>query len=227
MPMESMRIKAIVLHLEGILIQPDIQAMETIRTSIGCSVDMSAPDFIRGLPNAAHKNQILEKLEHYELEAAKSPKAAPATEEIMRFLEQKELRLALVTHSCLAYVQTILKRVPILPISNFETVISREDLLAPDGVTNPVQLAAEKMNLSSDQILTVAGELTVLQEALEAGTIAVFIDRSASPTANRVKDSFQISSLRELIPIMRLGIPLPPGKLPNDLLRDFFKPVCF
>ena len=224
---ESMRIKAVIFHLESILIQPDSNENETLKTLAGCPVDVSAPDFIRSLPNAGHKKQSLAVLERGELKAARNSKAAPGAEKIMRFLKLKDLRLALVSHSCLASVQTMLERISFVNFSNFEAVISREDMLAPTSFANPVQLAVEKMNLPSHQFLTVAGELAVLREAQAAGTQTVFLDRSAPLAANRVKDAFQISQLGELIPIVRLGIPLPPGKLPNDLLRDFLNQFVF
>ena len=227
MSIKSMRIKAVVLHLDTILIQTDVDEINKIKISSGCPVERSMPDFIRSLPNAAQKNQILAELERRELKAATSSKFAPETEEVLRFLKKKNLRMALVSHSCFASVQTMLEKISFLTFSNFDAIITREDLLATNADINPVTLAVQKLNILSDQILTVAGDLPGVYEAQAAGTIAVFRDQSGVSTSNLIKDVIQISQLDELIPIVRLGIPLPPGKLPNDLLREFLNQFVF
>jgi hydrogenase maturation factor len=90
-----------------------------------------------------------------------------------------------------------------------------------------VQLAAEKMDLPLSRILSVAGDAAFLRNAHKNGATTVVIDPSGPVENDKIKGNIHIADLEKLIPIARLGIPLPAGKLPNDLLREFLNQFIF
>jgi hydrogenase maturation factor/phosphoglycolate phosphatase-like HAD superfamily hydrolase len=222
-----MRIKAVILHLETTLIQTTVHEDKAIRAAIGCPAEMPTLDFVRGLSKSEDKKAVLTALDGYELKSAEIAKPAPGAQAVSRYFEKKDLRLAIVSHGCRTSVYKILDKLPFISQSDLAVVLAREDLLVRSAARDPVQLAAEKMELPLDQVLAVAGDPAFLRKAQKNGATTVVIDPSAPAENNTVKGHLHISHLEKLIPIARMGIPLPAGKLPNDLLRGFLNQFIF
>jgi hydrogenase maturation factor len=152
---------------------------------------------------------------------------APGAETVVRYCADKGLRLAIVSHESRRSVQKMLDQLPFISQSDVCVVLGRKDLAVGSSVSDPVQLAAEKMNMPLDRILVAAGDPAFLQNARKQGATTVLIDPSAPAENHPVKGHFLVSHLEKLISIARLGIPLPAGKLPNDLLREFLDQFIF
>ena len=75
--------------------------------------------------------------------------------------------------------------------------------------------------------MVVAAEPAILQDARKLGALTVFFDPLAQSEKTRVGTDFHITRLTELKRIVRQCIPLPPGKLPNDLLREYLNQFVF
>ena len=157
----------------------------------------------------------------------KTPKPDPDAKAVLGYLRSKDIRLAIVSHSSLASVQKMLANLSSISVSDFDPVISREGLPAHGPDINAVAVAAKKMNLAVHQVLVVAADPAILREARQAGALTAFLDPSAQSEKARVGTDFQMSQLTELKSIVRQGIPLPPGKLPNDLLREYLNQFVF
>ncbi len=223
----AMHIKAVLFHLESSLVLPDSLALANIKASIGCPVDTDPLDFIRSLNNAEDRRQARSKLAPLELEAAASSRPSPDAREILQYLNLKNLRLGIATGGSPALVDNLLQKLSPVTAADFDVVIDRGELPAYTADTNAVQLAAAKMNVAPDQLLVVASDASVLREARKSGAVSVYFNRSTASGTIRSESAYQISQLRELKQIVRLGIPLPAGKLPNDLLREFLNQFEF
>lgn len=222
-----MHIKAVLFHLESTLVLPDSRAVTTIKAAIGCPDQTSPLEFIRRLKNAEKRSQAQSKLEHLELEAAASAKPSPDARDILQYLNSKNLRLAIVSEGSPAFVDKMLEKLSPLMASDFEALIDRVELLAHTPHRNAVGLAAAKMNIASDRLLVVASDGSVLRDARKSGAVSVFLNRLKASRTKRSQNTYQISRLEELKPIVRMGIPLPAGKLPNYLLREFLNQFEF
>jgi hydrogenase expression/formation protein HypE len=222
-----MQIKAVMFHIESTLVVPDRFDTTKIKASIGCPAETSILDFIRSLKNDADKRKVCSKLEHLELEAAASAIPSSDAGDILQYLILKKVRLAITTGGDRAFVLRMLASLSPVSISDFEAVIGREELLAHTPHTNAAELAAEKMNVAPGQLLVVSSDSAVLRDAQKSGAISVFLKRVATPGPMRAESNYQISDLKQLKIIVRMGIPLPAGKLPNDLLREFLVRVAF
>ena len=75
--------------------------------------------------------------------------------------------------------------------------------------------------------MAVAADPAILRNARKAGALTVYLDPSALSEKSRVETDFHISRMAELKSIVRQAIPLPPGKLPNDLLREYLNQFVF
>jgi len=222
-----MPIKAVILHLESTLVQKDILEAKALKAEIGCPPEIPTLNFVRGLSKAVEKSRVLTVLEKHELKSAEQAKPAPGAETVAHYFKSKGLSLAIVSHHSLTSARKMLDALSFISNSDLGVIISREELLARSSVTDQIQLAAEKMNLPLAQVLAVAGDPAFLRDAQKNGATTVLIDPSAPAENNTVKGHHCISHLEKLIPIARLGIPLPTGKLPNDLLREFLNQFIF
>lgn len=86
----------------------------------------------------------------------------------------------------------------------------------PGGRGNPFAAAARATAFRPDRSLVVSADPAVLRLAGAAGAATLLL---GAPTADPAETDFAIEHLRGLGPIVRMGLPLPAGKLPNDLLR--------
>jgi len=222
-----MHIKAVVFHLETSLVLPDSLAETDTKASLGCPIEASPPEFIRKLKNAADRRQAWTKLEHLELKAAASAKPAPGAQDILQYLNLKNVRPAIISGGAPAFVDKLLKKLPATAAADFEAIIDRGVDAAHTPHANTVQLAAEKMHLDPGRLLVVGSDRSVLRDARKSGALSVFVDRSTAARTQRPESTYQISELKELKLIVRMGIPLPPGKLPNYLLRQFLNEFEF
>jgi hydrogenase expression/formation protein HypE len=157
----------------------------------------------------------------------KGPKPASDAATALGYLRSKNIRLAIISHGSLTSVQKNLNDISIISISDFDTVISREQLKADSRDINAVALAAQKMNLPLHHVMVVAADPAILQDARKFGALTVFFDPLAQSEKTRVGTDFHITRLTELKRIVRQCIPLPPGKLPNDLLREYLNQFVF
>lgn len=228
MQIEGMPIRAVLFHLESTLLARTAKwDSGLIKAAIGAPVEMSVLDYIQSLSTAEKKKRILSSLARLERKAAENSKPAPGAGELIRFLGKKNLHLALLSHASLTSVRTLLRTLSGIRAADFSTIISRETLLSQKPAINPIQLAAAQMTLPAQQLLVVSSEPEVLDDATQAGALTVFFNQTASPHASRIEAACQISQLEELKPIVRMAIPLPAGKLPNDLLREFLNQFVF
>jgi hydrogenase maturation factor len=169
---------------------------------------------------------LIEAYRHDDI-TEKSPTSPSDAEAVLGYLRSRDLRLAIVSHGRYESVQKMLSNVSYISISDFDTIICREGLQTHSPNINAVALAAKKMDLPLHQVMVVAAEPAILQEARMAGALTMFFGPSAQSEKTRVGTDFHISQLTELKNIVRQYIPLPPGKLPNDLLREYLNQFVF
>jgi hydrogenase maturation factor/beta-phosphoglucomutase-like phosphatase (HAD superfamily) len=222
-----MHIKAVLFHLENTLIQSTRLDTDRIKTSIGCPADKTILDFLQGLAKAEDRSRILSSLDRLELEAAADLRLAAGAEELLRYLELKNLHLAVISHGGPAFADHLLNNLPLVNDMNFYPVIDRSELMAKAPAVNPVELAAQNLKLVPDQVLIITADPAVVKQAEDIAAVPVYLNPSATSERTEAGNGYRISRLAQLKPIVRLGIPLPAGKLPNDLLREFLNQFGF
>lgn len=222
-----MHIKAVFFHLESTLVRSAKLDIHRIKASIGCPAESTILDFLQNLSKAEERSQVDSRLERLELEAAADSKSAPGAMDLLRYLDLKGLRQAVFSHGSPAFVDHLLSRLAAAGDLHFSSVISREELMATTPAGNAVQLAAQKLKLMPHQILAVTADAAVHQQARSAGAVSVLIDPTTAPGMALAEKAYQVSDLDQIKKIVRLAIPLPAGKLPNDLLREFLNQFEF
>ena len=133
---QAMKIKAVIFHLEGTLIESFGHDTNTITT----------------------------------------PAFTSDVEAMLGYLRSKDIRLAIISRSSPASVKKMLAQVSDINISDFDTVISREQQQARGQDINAVVLAVKKIKLPAHHVLVVAADPTILQDGLQSwGSHCVFV----------------------------------------------------
>jgi hydrogenase maturation factor len=105
--------------------------------------------------------------------------------------------------------------------------IAREELASCGRRRNPFHRAARTGRIPAGQILVVSADPGVLDLAAAAGAATALLSRSPIASDRPPPPDFRIRRLGELPEIIRLGRPLPAGKLPNELLKELLGGLVF
>lgn len=224
---KAINIKAVVLRFEGILVPSDDETVMSIKKAIGCPAECSILEFIRSLQGSSRQKKILTDLETLEIEAAAKTTAMADAETMIRYLRSKHLTIGMISEKSPASIQRALENFNSIQPSDIDIIIARDDLLERTPGTSALTIAADKLKLDFSNILALSSEQADIQASTERGGAAVFLSKQHQPETQSIDDAFMISNFEELKRIVRMGIPLPAGKLPNDLLREFLGDFAF
>jgi len=221
---ESFRIEAVLFFLPGPLVSWDQQP---VKKAVGCPKGQSIVEFVRKLPDTAQARQALAELEHVELAQSARRRPASGAESLLRFLLSKGLRLGLFSPESRGAVKRTVAAFSTIEAGDFELIISREQMVRSAAPRNPVTLAAAQLGIDSCRLLAVCGRWWQVQAARKAGAVAAYLKKSAGQETADQPGIFRLLNLDGLRSLVRLGIALPSGKLPNDVLRSLLGQLVF
>ncbi|MGO8683785.1 MAG: HAD-IA family hydrolase [Thermoleophilia bacterium] len=220
-------LEAVLFDFDGTLTSPDALDFTVLRAEIGCPADIYVLEYVYRLQDGARAS-ALAVLDRFEARGAEVARPNEGAEEIVRTLHDLGLRLGVITRNGRRAVDVALQQFTRLSAADFEIIVTRDDEIAhkpaPDGILH----AAAHMGIAPERILMVGDYHLDIEAGHAAGAVTVYLDDGARParsgpatvaesTGNPHAD-FTIARLSELEAIVRLGLPLPAGKLPNDLL---------
>lgn len=220
-------IKAVLFDFDGTLTKPESLNLSVIKEAIGCPVDSLILEFIENLPSSRQRSDAMSALDQFELEAAEKSEPQPGSEDLIRYLLSKGIRLGIISRNSRQSIIRSLQNFKNIAVSDFEVIISRDEPVKPKPSAEGIALAAEQMKVPVSQVLVVGDYIWDMIAGNQAGAATVFLDHKSIPESMRVESDFTIFHLKEIEKIIRLGQPLPAGKLPNDLLKEFLDQFGF
>ena len=221
--MKSFTVKAVLFDFDGTLTRPGALDFSVIRNALNCPEDTPVLEFITGIKPFAQQNAARKTLEQFEMDAAVRSRPAAGAEQIIARLKSRGLPLAIISRNCRRSIERALDNFKTTRATDFDLIISRDDPISPKPSPDGILKAAQILNVKTDQILMVGDFIFDIQAGCRAGAITVFLDNNPEDSAAPKKSDFTITGLEELERIVRLGLPLPAGKLPNDLLKSFLE----
>jgi len=220
-------IKAVLFDFDGTLTKPGALNFPRLKEAIGCPADAPVLEFIKDLPTLSQRNESLKQLDRFEKEAAINSEPNIGAQKLIHFLRSKKIGIGIITRNTLSSVKRALKNFEDIDMSYFDVIVSRETpaRLKPSG--DGIILAAKTLNVDVKQILMVGDFVFDIQAGQTAGCMTAFLDYGTVSGTTRVESDFTVSGLEEIKDIIRLGLPLSSGKLPNDLLENFLDEFDF
>ena len=214
------RIGAVLLDFDGTLTEPGALSFATIREAIDCPPGQPILEFLAALPDAADRERRLGVLESFELEAAEASRPNRAAEAAVLALHERGVPVAVISRNGLRSIERALANFPGLSTDDFDLILPREAQPRPKPAPDGVLLAARRLRVDPGRLLVVGDYLFDLQAGRAAGSLTVLLTNGEESDHGWDYD-FAIDSLAELAALVELGLPLPPGKLPNALLGQF------
>ena len=95
------------------------------------------------------------------------------------------------------------------------------------GGQNAIVRAAQTWKLEPQRILLVSARPSDIRLGIEEGAVTVFWGTYEECRQKQVTCEYAVSTPEALEKIIRMGVPLPTGKLPNDLLQEFLNEFHF
>ena len=151
----------------------------------------------------------------------------PALLTASRYLISKNLRLGIIGRSDANTIRQDLRNCGFVNEAKMAVIISRPEIIQGKADADLIHLAAQKMNVAADNILFISPHAAELKTAKRAGAITAWIRTGEGAAHKAPNGDFEIENIAEIKDIVRMGIPLPAGKLPNKLLRDFLNQLIF
>ena len=214
-------IKAVLFDFDGTLTKPGALDFQHLKKTINCPADTPVLEFIESLPTRSHKDDASAVLARFEKEAAAISIPNPGAQDLIHYLRSKSLAVGIITRNTLSSIKRSLKNFKDIDLSTFDVVISRETPVRVKPSGDGITLAAGMLNIDVRQMIMVGDYIFDIHAGQKAGCITVFIDYHPTSGAEKIDSDFIVTGFEEIKDIVRLGLPLSPGKLPNDLLENF------
>jgi len=222
-------LRAVLFDFDGTLTRPGALDFPAIKREVGCPPGSFVLEWIEALPPGAQRETAMAALERSELAAAAESAPNADAERVIRGLRTRGLRIGVLTRNGTAAVQRALSRFRDLKADDFDVIITRDDGIPPKPAPDGVLHAAAAMGVPVEETLLVGDYVLDMLAGRAAGTLTAYLtnaDDGELPGGaahelelpdNEVCD-FVVCGLAELEDVVSLGLPLPHGKLPNDLL---------
>ena len=226
------RLRAVLFDFDGTLTRPGALDFPAVKREVGCPPDGLVLEWIEALPAGAQRDTALAALERFELAAAAGSEPNAGAERVIRGLRAQGLKIGVLTRNGLPAVLRALARFRDLDTVDLDVVVTRDDGIPPKPAPDGVLHAAAAMGVPPEETLVVGDYVLDMKAGRAAGALTAYLTnggagelpRNAAHEHGRPEDAasdFVVHSLADLDDIVRLGLPLPHGKLPNELLGRY------
>ncbi len=234
------RLQAVLFDFDGTLTRPGALDFAALKREIGCPPASFVLEWIEALDEGPQRRDALAALERFELAGAEGSQPNAGAEALVSRLRAAGLKIGVLTRNGRAAVDAALARFPHLDAGAFDVVVTRDDAPAPKPAPDGVLHAAAAMRVPPQELLVVGDYVLDVLAGKAAGSVTAYLTNgggdpagetaaaaSAHAAAAGREDAggahdgapdFVVHGLAELDEVVRLGLPLAPGKLPNDLL---------
>ena len=205
---------------DGTLTRPDLIDFAAIRRDVGCPTGMGLLEYFREIGSPEERRRFMDILEHAEAEAA--DKAAPnrGAAELVAFLRQQRVPMAIITRNSGAMVERSLQRMGGMAPEDFDIIVSRDLPFDPKPRPDGVFHAAEELRVKVGELLVVGDHAFDIEAGRGAGSLTMLVRNGSDGPFAKGKADFVVGDLTEAIRIIRYGLPLPVGKLPAEFLAE-------
>ena len=228
----SFRLRAVLFDFDGTLTRPDALDFPALKREIGCPPGSLVLEWIEALPAGPRRESALAALERLELDAAASSAPNADAERVIRGLRAQGLKVGILTRNGLAAVLTALASFDDLDTDDLDVIVTRDDALPPKPAPDGVLHAAAAMGVRPEETLVVGDFGLDVRAGRAAGALTAYLTNgdAGGPAAGDAYElghpedadcDFVLHGLAELDDVVGLGLPLPHGKLPNELLGRY------
>lgn len=217
------RILGVIFDFDGTLTQPGTLDFEALHEAVGCPRDTGLLEFLSRLPDPEERRRKEEILNAAEAEAAERCRANEGAAELVSFLRDNRVPMAIITRNSRAAVDIAFAHLPEIDPTWFEAILTRDLPVNPKPFPDAVQMAARHLGTEPRNLLMIGDHDFDIEAGRRAGTITMLLrnDAKAAGSAGSAgAPDFVVDSLEQAWEVIRYGLPLPVGKLPAELLEQ-------
>jgi HAD superfamily hydrolase (TIGR01509 family) len=223
--MKAFRTQAVIFDFDGTLTRPGALDFKSFKKGLGCPFDQPVLEFIQSITDHSRRAMALDDLQRFEMAGAAASTPNPGAEAIVGRLKAMTLKLAILSRNSRRSIDRALANFSAIGPADFDLIVSRDDQVALKPSGDGVHWAAAKMGVKTCETMVVGDFIFDIEAGRRAGAVTVLLCPAGSEPV--VVADFTIASLAELEPVVRLGLALRPGKLPNDILGRFLADMAF
>ncbi|OBU13883.1 hypothetical protein AYY19_07275 [Photobacterium aquimaris] len=161
-PIPCNMINGVIFDLDNTLVSSALD-FDWLRQQLGCSADTDLLQYIDEIPNISLREQLQQTVIDYELADARQSTIMPQCEQLLSYLNQKNIPTAVVTRNC---AQAAMLKINHHKLQ-FKHIVSREDFV-PKPAPDALVYIAEQWQLAPQNILYVGDYIYDLQAAYHA-----------------------------------------------------------
>jgi hydrogenase expression/formation protein HypE len=220
-------IRAVLFDFDGTLTRPGALDFTVIRKALGCPPEQPVLEFIDAIPDPDRRALCHEELDRFEAAAAADSHPNEGAEDLIRYLREKDLKVGILSRNSRMAIDAAMENFTAVGPADFDAIISRDDDPPPKPDPGGILMAARDFGVRPSEILMVGDFVFDIEAGRNAGSPTVFLDNGTPAGASEIEADFTISRLDDLKSIIRLATPLPAGKFPNELLKEFLDDAQF
>jgi HAD superfamily hydrolase (TIGR01509 family) len=220
-------IRAVLFDFDGTLTRPGDLDFAVIRQALQCPPDRPVLEFIATLPDATQRRRALEILDRFEMEAAERSQPNGGAEALLAYLRAKGLAVGIISRNSRRSIARALEGFNGFGLDDFDVVISRDDPPAPKPDPAGVIEAAARLGIPAEETLVVGDFVFDIQAGAAAGAQTAYLENVQKPLPPETACDYRVQDLQAIGHIVRMGRPLPAGKLPSELLEAFLEEFRF
>ncbi len=221
MKMSGYFIRAVLFDFDGTLTRPGALDFGHIRQALGCPPGKPILEYIRSMKSGHDRRSALARLDYFEVQGARSSVANAGAQALVAWLKQQRVPVGIITRNSRASVLRALENFDHTDAGHFDIMVARDDPPAPKPSGEGILWAAQRLKVSPSEILMVGDFIFDTQAGQAAGALTALLDPDQDTRLKEVACDFRIRHLDQVKTIVRAGLPLKAGKLPNDLLQDY------
>ena len=226
MAFAAYRIKAVLFDFDGTLTLPGALDFARIKADVGCPPQTPVLEYIQSLPDA--RREEAEALLHaFEMDGAGVSQPHPDAEDLFHWLKSRGVMVGMITRNRLEPIQRALDNFGNIQPGDFDVIVTRETAVPPKPSGEGVHFAAREMGVDPREVLLVGDFVFDSEAGRDAGALTALIDPHDDPALQDAACDFRVKRLGDLKPIIRAGLPLSAGKLPNVILQDYLQAFRF
>lgn len=214
------RISAVLFDFDGTLTRPDLIDFAAIRRAVDCPSGTGLLEYLEDIDDVEQRRHYEVILERAEMEAADRAVPNSGAVDLIAFLRERRIPLAIITRNREAMVERSLRRMEGIDPSDFQLVVSRDLPMGPKPSPEGVFHASETLGVDVSRLLVVGDHLFDVEAGRRAGALTMLVGNGSLKPEDEGEADFVVKDLAEAKRVVGYGLPLRVGKLPAEYLSD-------
>jgi hydrogenase expression/formation protein HypE len=216
----AFRLAAVVFDFDGTLTEPDAIDFAAIHQAIGCPREIGLLEFLAGVDDPEVRRRKEAVLSTAEMEAARRCRVNEGAEELVAFLRESGIPMAIITRNSREAIMRASENLPGIDPAAFAVVVTRDMPLNPKPFPDGVEFVACELGVGVANLLMIGDHAFDVEAGRRAGALTMFLQNDPLEPSPDGGADFVVNTLEEARRVIRFGLPLPTGKLPADLLEQ-------